>query len=326
MKRKTSSGKKAAFKVILTALALILLICRLTAICHHTPQADDMPPSGDIYIDILDPAGETKKINLEEFIVGVVAAEMPASFDMEALKAQSVAARTYVLAHYPPYGECRHGDAAVCCDSTHCQAYCTDEELRKRWGDRYDHYHSRVTEAVNATAGQMLCYNGKIAQTPFFSTCGGSTESSSDCWSGSDIPYLKAVTCSCCGHSPKAISCKRFSVAEAAGLLHTTTDALYAMNADSFTEGRRVRSLTIDGKSYKGTEIRSILGLNSAAFTWLIMGDDIIFATLGYGHGVGMCQYGADGMGKKGYSWQHILAHYYPGTELKDIRSELGTR
>ena len=123
-----------------------------------------------------------------------------------------------------------------------------------------------------------------------------------------------AVDCDYCGHSPKFSSYQRFILAEAASLLATDIDKLYSMQVEAYTPGDRINTLSIDGTLYKGTELRTKLSLNSAAFNWLIIGDNIVFTTIGYGHGVGMCQYGADGMAKRGYDYREILQQYYPGT------------
>ena len=304
------------------AIFICLLICLIIAIISHHHGDGTPPPENAVpyYINILNDTGKAERVDLEAFVSGVVAAEMPVTFAPEALQAQAVAARTYIVSHWPPYGTPRHENAAVCCDSTCCQAYLSDAALRERWGENYQSCRAKIAAAVADTAGEVLFYNGEIAQTPFFSTCGGSTESSAACWSG-HIPYLSAVSCPYCRSSPRFAAWKRFSLAEAAARLGVAPADLAAMRILSHTPGYRVGQLSVGSKTYRGTEVRSLLELDSAAFTWLIMGDDIIFASLGFGHGVGMCQYGADGMAKSGCTCRQILAHYYPGTEIMSLYS-----
>lgn len=298
---------KRAILVLMTITVLILIAVKI----GEQDQQEKLPP--ETYIIIVNKDGENEKIELERFVMGVVAAEMPASFEDEALKAQAIAARTYILSHCEPYGQPRHGEAAVCCDSTHCQAYVDELELRVRWGENYDKYYAKIADAVLATRGEILFWQDTIAETPFCSTCGGRTENAEACW-GQALPYLVAVDCDYCGHSPKFSSYQRFTLAEAASLLATDIDKLYSMQVEAYTPGDRINTLSIDGTLYKGTELRTKLSLNSAAFNWLIIGDNIVFTTIGYGHGVGMCQYGADGMAKRGYDYREILQQYYPGT------------
>ena len=300
-----------AIWVIMAVIVLVLIAFKVVE--KEQQNQEELPPA--TYITIVNQDGENEQIELELFVMGVVAAEMPASFEEEALKAQAIAARTYILSHCEPYGQPRHGEAAVCCDSTHCQAYADELELRMRWGKNYDKYYAKIADAVLATRGEILFWQESIAQTPFCSTCGGRTENAEACW-GQAFPYLVAVDCDYCSHSPKYSSYQRFSLAETASLLATDIDKLYSMQVETYTPGDRIGTLSIEDMLYKGTEMRSKLGLNSAAFNWLIIGDNIVFTTIGYGHGVGMCQYGADGMAQRGYDYQQILQKYYPGTTI----------
>lgn len=280
-------------------------------------EKEDVP--AEIMISILNNDGQIEKIGLENFIIGVVAAEMPASFESEALMAQAVAARTYVVAHCPPFGKPKHGDAAVCCDSTHCQAYADQSALRLGWGGNYDKYYAKVADAVLATKGEVLFWKDHIAQTPFCSTCGGGTEDAAACW-GAAYPYLVAVDCSYCTASPRFSGYQCYSLDEAAGLLDVDAEQLYEMKALNYTPGNRVETLAIGETLKRGTEIRRLLSLDSAAFDWLITDEKIYFSTLGYGHGVGLCQYGANGMARCGNIYTQILAHYYPGTHIEIMK------
>lgn len=295
-------------------VVLILIICRLIVLVQEAGR-EAFPPR---MISVLDANGAIISVDLEQYLIGVVAAEMPASFAPEAIKAQAVAARTYILRRVEPYGVGKHGEAAVCGDPTCCQAYDDIPALQQRWGLDYEYYYQRISEAVQDTRGQVLTWHGMLAETPFSSTCGGSTESAAAVWGGRQA-YLVPVDCDWDSHSPRFVGFKQLALTEAASLLDVTVQDLYAMRVCAYTDGGRVARLEVGDRQIAGTELRSLLALNSAAFSWLILGDHIVFTTVGYGHGVGLCQYGADGMARADYDYTEILAHYYPGTKLMDI-------
>ncbi len=269
-------------------------------------------------IIILDPAGEEVSVSLEDFLIGVVAAEMPASFHTEALKAQAVAARTYIAARLEPYGYGKHGRALVCCDSACCQAYLDEAARRENWGERYAYYNSRVAQAVADTAGEILLWDDRPADTLFHAACGGRTEDAAAVW-GKSLPYLTSVRCGYCGQAPRYTGWVRYSLEEAATLLDTDQAALAQMTVLSYTTSGRIGLVKLGRTISKGTELRQALGLNSTACHWLILGEEIFFLTVGYGHGVGLCQWGADGMGDQGYTYREILSAYYPCTELGEL-------
>lgn len=296
---------KLALMVIAALTLLIICIWRL-----NVPEAEEENqfPSGPV-IAVLSRDGEVFQIPLERFLVGVVAAEMPASFGEEALAAQAVAARTYILASREAGG--RHQDAVVCCDSACCQAWRDPLELAE--ADR-----EKVAAAVGATAGQALYYEGKLAETPFCSCCGGRTESAAAVWGG-ERPWLVSVDCPYCGHAPRFCSCRVFELEEAAALLSCGTDELRQMKLLGYSGGGRVDRVELAGRILSGREVRAALGLPSAAFAWLLQGGRILVASVGFGHGVGLCQYGADGMAAAGHDYPEILAHYYPGCELEKV-------
>jgi len=306
------------FKLAIALIAALALLIGITVFLLKLLPLPAEKPAADIYITIINHEGEQEQVELEGFIIGVVAAEMPASFEPEALAAQAIAARTYVLAHCPPWGAAKHGDAAVCCDPAHCQAYADQAALKSRWGDNYDKYYARVKAAVLDTQGKVLCWQGQLIETPYCSACGGRTENAEYCW-GRAYPYLVSVSFPYCRAAPRFSAFRSFPLSEAAMLLDVPEEQIAHMRAENYTAGYRVGQLRVGEHIYPGTEIRSLLGLNSAAFNWLIIGDEIYFSTLGYGHGVGLCQYGANGMAQAGFSYADILAHYYVGTKIKTI-------
>ena len=292
-------------------LALLLGLCVGFLLGLSRCGRPELPDAESLLIRVQWPDGSQSPVELEEFIAGVVAAEMPASFQPQALQAQAVAARSYVLRQK---GAGKHGEAAVCCDSACCQAWRSEEELKKNWGADFPANWQKIRDAVAATAGQVLLYEGELIDALFCSTCGGMTEDAAELW-GSSRPYLTAHPCAYCSHSPRYSSWKRYSLAEAASRLELQPEQIPELKLLSSTAGGRVALLAGGERQYRGTELRSRLELDSAAFSWLLQGEEIIFLSLGYGHGVGLCQYGADGMGRAGYAAREILSAYYPGTE-----------
>ena len=263
--------------------------------------------------------GGTVTMDMQEYLVGVVAAEMPASFQDEALKAQAVAARTYAM--YCAKGQ-KHGEAQVCTDYACCQAWQSDEALRQKWGGDYDTYSQKIRAAVEATAGQYLSYEGQPVFAAFHSSSAGATEDCGQVWNPS--PYLVSVS------SPETAEDvpNYISTVECAPLDFRDT-LLYAHPEADFTgeesgwigeirlDGSgRVASAVLGGVSMKGTELRQLFSLRSTAFQLEYTGESFRFTVTGYGHGVGMSQYGANVMARQGETYTGILAHYYPGTVL----------
>ncbi|MBQ2699260.1 MAG: stage II sporulation protein D, partial [Firmicutes bacterium] len=245
-------------------------------------------------------------------------AEMPVSFAAEALSAQAVAARSYLLSHSADYGRPRHAEADVCAESAHCQAYLSEAELRQRWGAEYEARYAKIAAAVAQTRGLVLWYEGAIAEAPFCSACGGSSEAAAELWGGVR-DYLIAAECRWCVHAPRYRQTEVLPLSEAAAALSCTEAELLTMQLVAESSGGRVADVRIGGSSISGAELRQRLKLPSAAFSWLIAGDELRLFCRGYGHGVGLCQYGADGMAAEGAHFTAILAHYYPGTQLMQL-------
>ena len=257
---------------------------------------------------------------MQSYLVGVVAAEMPASFEPEALKAQSVAARSYAL-YCAATG--RHGDTAqVCTDFACCQAWSSEDTLRQNWGGSYDERLEKIKTAVEATAGEYLCYDGAPVFAAFHSSSAGATEDCGAIWSAR--PYLISVDSpETAEEVPDYISSVELSA------LDFRDTVLYAHPNADFTgdegewigeitrdESGRVATAVLGGEKLSGTELRSLFSLRSTAFTLEYTGSSFLFTVTGFGHGVGMSQYGANAMAKSGADYRGILAHYYPGTQL----------
>ena len=265
------------------------------------------------YIPVLTEDDRITLMELEEYTLGVVLAEMPASFYAEALKAQAVAARTYALRRYV-LGD-RHTDKAVCTDPQCCQAYMTKEQYLKTHGDEEN--LQRVHEAVQATKGQILTYQGNLAETTYFACSGGRTEDAVAVW-GTDIPYLQAVDSPGEENANSYWRSTYFTKEEfenALGRALAGTPESW-LGKKTFTEGSGVATMVIGGITYSGTQLRKLLGLNSTVFSMEADDAGILVETYGNGHRVGMSQYGADAMAQQGSSYQQILLHYYNGTRI----------
>ncbi len=261
--------------------------------------------------------GETvEEGDMDTYLVGVVLAEMPASFEPEALKAQSVVARTYARKAYITGG--KHGDGSVCTASACCQAYIDEADYLTKGGKKEN--VEKIRSAVFATAGEILTYNGQIIEATYFSCSGGSTEDAAAVW-GTDFPYLQAVDSP--GEEDAAYyrNTVEFTPAEVEGALGVSLTGKPEtwISAVTYTDGGGVDTISIGGRYFKGTEIRSLLGLRSAAFTMEAARDRITVTTKGFGHRVGMSQYGADAMAVAGSTYREILAHYYQGAELTRV-------
>lgn len=259
------------------------------------------------------------EMDMDSYITRVVLAEMPASFESEALKAQSVAARTYTRKALVTGG--KHGDGSVCTESTCCQGYLTEENYLERGGtpESVDKIH----RAVLSTSGQVLTYEGELIEAAYFSCSGGTTEDAAAVW-GTDFPYLQSVDSP--GEEAAAVYSQtlEFTPEEFAAALdrNLSGNPQDWFTVTTYTEGGGVAAMTICGQRYTGTQLRALLGLRSTAFTVAADAQKIIITTRGYGHRVGMSQYGADAMAVSGSTFRQILAHYYPGTVLTKLDTD----
>lgn len=255
-------------------------------------------------------------VPMEEYVAGVVASEMPANFEMEALKAQALTARTFVVKQMLSGSKKNNADVT---DTVSDQVYKSKAEFKGAWGKEYDHKMKRIEEAVSKTAGQVLTYEGSPITASFFSTSNGYTENAADYW-GSDLPYLKSVDSPWDQAAPEFTSEQTFTVDDFQKRLGVKVLADGNVgNITGRTEGNRVKEVAFQGKSLTGKEVREKLELRSSDFTWKQQGSNIIVKTKGYGHGVGMSQYGANGMAKEGKDYTNIVAHYYKGIEIKAL-------
>lgn len=257
-------------------------------------------------------SGKVENVFLEEYVVGVVAGEMPVSFELEALKAQSVASRTYVLKRL---SNSNNKDYDVV-DTVSNQVYLDEDDLKVKWQEKYVEYISKIRQAVNETSMEYLEYEGEIIDAMFFSTSNGYTEDSGVVFQTS-LPYLKSVESSWDEEVAKTFYTNTdMSLQEFYEKLNLEYNEALEVEVLERSSSNRIVSLKINGVEFKGRDVYSKLGLRSCDFELVLVGNNVEIKTKGYGHGVGMSQYGAHGMAKNGYTYKDILKHYYVGTTL----------
>ena len=259
------------------------------------------------YVTVYRKKGTVEQIELEEYLVGVVAAEMPASFNSEALKAQAILARTYALK------KISKGEKLT--DTVSTQAYIDKNEMQKKWGNDYNKYYNKIVSAVNSTKGQVVKYNGNYIEALYHSTSNGKTESAKEVW-GQDIPYLKSVDSSWDKKTSAYLKMENKEFNTLMKILGIDIDKNTNIEVISKDESGRVSKVKVEDKIYTGVEFRTLLGLRSADFDITITDTGLEIITRGYGHGVGMSQYGANEMAKLGYNYKDIINHYYQNVKI----------
>lgn len=287
-------------------------------------KIDKNAPVIDIYN-----ADENKiiKMNIEEYLYGVLSSEMPSTFNEEALKAQAIAARTYVIYKIENNIKSGHKNAVVCTNSYHCQAYTSYENLKKTKGEDWiKSDYSKIKKVVDSTKGQILTYDSKAILPLYFSTSSGKTENSVDVFS-TQYPYLVSVDSPYEENSPKYLTTYSVEKSKFIKYIKNTypksnisLDKLDdEIEIESRTEGGCVKTIKVGNIKMSGISMRKIFNLNSANFTINCNNNEVKFTVKGYGHGVGMSQWGAEGMAQKGYKYYDILFHYFKGSDIKDM-------
>lgn len=265
---------------------------------------------------------------LESYTLHVAAGEMPASFPLEALKAQVVAARTYT-AYHMQHGGCRSHAADICTSSACCQAYCSDEEMRDKWGASYAEHRAKFASAVSETANEVLLYDGEPIEALYHSASGGRTENAEDVYSA-EVPYLRSVMSTAESGTARLTGEKRWSSKDFCALVNgkwpaarlTAKDLPSQMEITAATESGRVQTIRLGKTSVSGRQLRGALGLDSALFSFAFTKNEIVFSTRGFGHGVGMSQTGANTMALGGRTYDEILLYYYTGVTLGLLAQE----
>ena len=322
-------GRKILLSFIYTFTAVIIVPAVVTMLMsdgenlqtsENNEKSFVLSPDYTEVVAVYNP--ETTQIEdtpFENYIKGVVAAEMPALFELDALKAQAVASRTYA---YREIGAVPQGETVKA--ENIGQAYISVDEMKKRWGDSFQQNYDRICRAVDETFSEIMVYNNEPILAAFHSTSGGVTENSENVWS-QKLDYLRSVDSPQDADAPDFMYTTRVSENEFLKKMKNAGTLISSNVKDSIgniqrTEAGYVKSINIGSKSFTGIEIRKIFGLRSSNFTIKVENGSVCFTTKGYGHGAGMSQYGANFMAKEGSDYKEILRHYYSGVEFIKIK------
>ena len=311
---------KYIFRFLFISFLIIFFIPIILGLCvprNLTGGLSSIPfqkTDSETYITVFNhKTNSVSEVPLENHLIGVLAAEMPASFEPEALKAQAVAARSYILSKTESTNP-DHPNAIICTNPNHCKGWIPEDEAKSGWkGSERNSNWKKLKKAVSSTKGEFMICGGETVEAFFFASSGGKTENSEDVWGGSR-PYLKSVESPGDILSPDHKSIVRISASEFSNILGGAFPPVISNIAR--TDGGSVSTIKINGKTFKGTEIRKLFGLKSANFTISTSPDEMIFTVLGYGHGVGMSQTGANYMAKNGKKYTEILSHYYTNIQI----------
>lgn len=260
-----------------------------------------------------------REMNVTQYLKEVTAAEMPAEFYEEALKAQAVAARTYLESRKAKHFD-EHKGAVVCTDYKHCKAWMSEEKRRSLWEpDKADEYWKKISKAVEDTEGELIMYNGEAIDALFHSTSSGYTENAADVW-GREVPYLISVKSEGDELSPRFESEKTVTkdefISVVSGAVENTDWSGELFSDIERSEAGGIKTIVVGGVKIKGTELRTIFDLRSTNIELTCDEEKVCFKVKGNGHGVGMSQYGANYMASEGYNYKEILAKYYTNIEI----------
>ncbi|WHH57589.1 stage II sporulation protein D [Petroclostridium sp. X23] len=330
--------KQLGYAVIFLMLVIILIPLVLVKGCSKSEprpipkKVEEKVGMIKVYIEQEDKVVE---MDFNEYLKGVVAAEMPASFNIEALKAQAVVARTYFFHRYLNHKNNNtvipeHKGADICTNPAHCKAWISKEDAMNKWAIlSAQKYWDKISKAVDETVDLIVTYDSEPIDAVFHSTSSGMTENSEEVWTNT-IPYLRSVDSDGEELSPKYTSVVQVPLSEFKSKLSNNKPEIVFKNDNKTwiekiekTEAGSIKNITIGGCEFKGTEIRSIFALNSAHFTIEFGDDTVIFNVSGNGHGVGMSQYGANYLADQGKTYDQILTHYYKDVEIVKIGNEL---
>ncbi len=320
--------KKPIISLLLCVLCFLIPVWVLSVVEDPKKEGEEKAaiPRDEDMIEVLF-SDEIKTMTMQDYLVGTLSAEMPASYPEEALKAQAIAARSNLLYkielrdRYPE--QASHKDADICADYAHCQAFATEEEQKEKWGDKYEEKHAKMVKAVTDTQNVFLTYEGRPISALFHAISSGKTESAADVWGGNGIPYLVPVESEWDKSSDGYESVTTLTLEEARSIiLEAYPNAAIPETPDKWvTELKKSESggwmkLNLWGKEVTGREFRNLFSLRSTNITLEWEGETLHLITHGYGHGVGMSQYGAKCMAEEGKTAGEILAYYYPGTTI----------
>ena len=302
-------------KVILITIILIILPFVIVQIFNQVEEKETHFEKNQIVRVKREKKNVIEKIPLENYVMGVLSGEMPTTFPMEALKAQAVAARTYVLRKI----EYAKNQEYYVVDTVANQVYYSNDELKERWKKEYNEKINLIQKAVLETKGEYLTYQGQIVNAFFFSTSTGYTENCEEVFQ-ENLPYLRSVKSDWEKDiSPVFEDSKTFTIQEFYEKLNLDSNSNFSIQVTKTTSTGRVKEIQINGKLFLASDVTKALGLRSSFFEITKNDNQIIIHTKGFGHGVGMSQYGAYGMAKNGSNYQEILKYYYQGVDIKKI-------
>ena len=299
-------------KFIIVALLVVIIPFLFVKIFVKTDEIKFKYVTNNIIRVKDEKTGIINEVPFEDYIKGVVAGEMPATFELEALKAQAVASRSYAMYQMTATKD-KEYDVL---NTTANQVYLTDQELKENWKEEYPEKINKIKEAINETSGEYLTYEGKVINAMFFSTSVGATENSEEVFV-SALPYLRSVDSKWDEASPAYTDTYTFTLEEFYKKLKLQYNQTLTIEVTSKTSTGRTRTLKINGTEINGRDLATKLNLRSNYFDIVQNENNVTITTKGFGHGVGMSQYGANGMAKEGYKYDQILKHYYQNTEIK---------
>lgn len=323
-----------AYAVLCVVLTLAVFLCPIAALgapkdgneqtVNLYEVQSGISQNEEDYISVMSPStGKTEKIKLREYVIGAVAAEMSPLYHTQALKAQAVACYTYAERQKEKNEKTissYFSRADITDDPATHQGYINEKQRKEKWGENYEEYEAKIEAAVDEVFGIYLEYEGETALTAYHAISAGNTQSAKEMW-GKEYPYLSSVQSPGDKLSPDYISRKSFAVAEFKKLAKECGAKLegepenwlgeITKNDDGYVSFLRIGTTDVESE-----DIRNAFSLRSTCFDVEFDGESFIFTCKGYGHGVGMSQYGADYMARQGFSWQEILQHYYPATEI----------
>ena len=299
-------------KLIIVTLLVIIIPFLFVKIFVQTNEIKFKYVTNNIIRVKNEKTNQITELPFEDYIKGVVAGEMPATFELEVLKAQAVASRSYAMYQMTATKD-KEYDVV---NTTANQVYLTDDELKENWKEEYPEKINKIKTAIAETSGEYLTYQGQIVNAMFFSTSVGQTENSEEVFV-SALPYLRSVDSKWDQQSPAYTDTYTFDLKEFYTKLNLPYNQTLTIEVTEKTSTGRTKKLKINGQELNGRDFASKLSLRSNYFTVVQNNDKVTITTKGFGHGVGMSQYGANGMAKEGYKYDQILKHYYQNTEIK---------
>ncbi len=319
-----------SYSMICFFLSLAMILCPLCSVEKATDVISQEFLGEEIRIPQEETAVSTVKVMnassknitempLRDYLMGVVASEINAAYHEEAIKAQCVAAHTMLLYSKEYKNEGLNGADISDSSATH-QGFLTEDEQREKWGKNYDTYREKIEKCVDEVIDFTIQYDDKPINAVFHSISNGQTENATDVWGG-EYPYLISVNSvgdklSPTYHSEAKVTTEKFEEIMSDNGAKLGDEPSKWVEKITNTDTGMVKEITIGGKTFKGTEIRTLFGLKSSTFTVDYTDGNFVFTVSGYGHGVGMSQYGADYMARQGFTYKEILKHYYVGTNI----------